>query len=565
MPEQNHVQHTPVFISGSGYSKWSRGRDRREIPITNFVINADALIKDEGEWWFDCTLSDDTGERYEHVMLGRDEFLDAKPFKKAVSIAPNLLFKGNSEDVTEIRSIVSHQKPPEKSGVRQNGMHFIHGRWVYVEGDHIKDRDGDVDDIVFVGKKDPDFISHLLEQKKLEDNELHQLYHYLFRFNDSSVVYAILGWMNRCFIKERLSELVHKHNPYLVLQGLPGTGKSETANYIVAPYFGLQTTATHIAYNTVKTFAVKLTRNNIIPTAFDENKKASVNKSKERDFQNLLLASYEQKPYETGKSNSELNVYPCTSPVLVAGEMGIDSPSHRHRMIEVYYAIEKSEPHVEDYKKLTTLPLGSLGKAVLHHSLTISDKELKAEFHRQYAAVNPKLTNRYRENTTQDRMGLWLLLHFFESRGLNITEHEKGYAIIDEVVIMSAEAGLENNVDRMISDWATMSHSPNGAGNWLQDQVHYKIQNDHLYLYINAVYSLYQQFRRRHPVTAEEMPKSSFLQQIKSTRYYVETNGKKKTQTIRIGDRTFNGLILDLNLMPDHIDKNFLQRKALTV
>ena len=310
MPEQNHIQNTPVFPSNGGYSKWrGQGQNRREIPVTNFLIKTEALIEDGDKWWFVCTITDDTGGVYKNVLLGHEEFMDAKPFKRAVGFSPNLLFKGDAQDVTEIKAILAHQKPCKKVGITQNGMHFIRERWVYVEEDHIIDKDGKVDDIVFVGKKDPDSLPHLLEQKELEEEDLRQLYHYLFRYNDPSVLYPTLAWMNRCFIKERLSDLVHKHNPYLVFQGCPGTGKSETANYIVAPYFGLRTTATHIAYNTTKTFVVKLTQNNMVPTAFDENKKASFKGTKERDFKNLLLASFEQKPYLTGKSNAELNVY----------------------------------------------------------------------------------------------------------------------------------------------------------------------------------------------------------------------------------------------------------------
>jgi len=61
----------------------------------------------------------------------------------------------------------------------------------------------------------------------------------------------------------------------------------------------------------------------------------------------------------------------------------------------------------------------------------------------------------------------------------------------------------------------------------------------------------YQTAAKNHHVQAESLPKSSFLQQIRSTVYFMRDG------SVRIGTHNVNGLRLDILSMPDHIDTNF--------
>ena len=552
MPECNREQHTPVFISGSGYSKWSRCQNPREIKITNFLIETDALIEDENKWWFTCKITDDTGEVYENVLLGHEVFMDAKPFKKAVGFSPNLLFKGDAQDVTEIKAILALQNPCKKFGVSKNGMHFIRDCWVYVEEDLIIDKKGRVDDIVYVGRKEAKSSPGLLTQRDLSDLEVQQLAQRMFNFNAPAVVYPTWGWIGYCFIKERLGRKGIRRNPYLVFQGFPGSGKTDTAASILCPMFGLDDNAISlIGYNTTKTFAVSATRSNLIPTIYDEYKDAIMTKAEKRAMQKILLAIHDQTSYRTGKSNESLNELECTAPTVIIGEMTIDSPAQKHRMVDVYFSPEQTNGHEVDYFELIKMPLGALGKALLLHSMALSDNILQEQYDYHYSAVKSDLKNRHRESAALVRTGLWLILNYFQSQRIAISEHEKGYAIIDEIISGSAIASRETNVDRIISDFALMSRTPNGSGNWLRDGYHYEVRDNHLYLRTSEVYSLYQQFAKGHHVQAESLPKSSFLQQIRSTVYFV------RDKAVRIGPNNVNGLRLDISLMPDHIDTNF--------
>ena len=112
---------------------------------------------------------------------------------------------------------------------------------------------------------------------------------------------------------------------------------------------------------------------------------------------------------------------------------------------------------------------------------------------------------------------------------------------------------MDRNIDRIVSDFALMSRTANGSGNWLKEGYHYEMRADHLYFRSYEVYALYQQFAKGRRVSAEPIPRISFLQQIKSMPYWVRSG------TVRISGQDCRGLQLKVSQMPDHIDVNFIQ------
>ena len=112
-------------------------------------------------------------------------------------------------------------------------------------------------------------------------------------------------------------------------------------------------------------------------------------------------------------------------------------------------------------------------------------------------------------------------------------------------------SAAETNVDRVISDFSIMSHTPNGSGNWLEPDVHYKVHDGIISIKIAEVYTRYQRYARRHDTISEPLGKHSLLQQIESKPYFI---GKK---TVRIGRKACHAMCLDLTAMPEFIETDF--------
>ena len=534
-----------VYELAGYYYKQPVGRDPEPKMIANFTLQAKLEVGFNGDWHYRCVLVRPTGQEYE-IDLFRDHFLSAKAFKRAVSVNSKCQYYGNNYDTTQIQSLLADQNPPTVTGTDKNGIHIVNDRHVYVEGDRVVDKDGPACDIVYMNKHSQTHrISCILSQPDISKTDIEAIASDLCRFNDSTIVYPVLGFIGYCFVKEAITSKVGRHNPFMILHGASGSGKSQTIEHIIIPIFSSNFPFANIANETQFTLGHNSNFTNMTPVCYDEYKNSVLTPSQKRIINNVLLATYGQTSIERGRADQTITNYQLTAPFIIAGEMTIDSTSHDHRIIDVFYSKSKRAGTEDNFKRLNKQPLGAFGKALLYHTLRLSPERLRSEYDKQEANVDPSIDDRFRDNAAVIRTGLWLIIDYLESKGIAVDSYQQGYEIIDSVIQESMNSAKVSTVDKIIEDFCAMAND--GV---LANRVDYEVKNNCLRLKIRTVYSKYERWARRN-ATSECIGKRSFLQQVADEEYYIEKN------TMKIGRKACNAISLDLSSMPDDMDNNW--------
>lgn len=532
-----------VFETEQGYFRLPKGKNAEPRHISNVTFKAIAKIETENDWFFEVEAKTPNNQSRQ-ICLSRKDFRSAQAFKRALSFHM-FEFYGSSNDTTQILGILANQNPPVKKGIAKHGLYNINGIWYYVDSFEVFTVHGSNDDVVAVGNKtDLPQISTILENPDLSNGQLRDIVEDLYRFNHESVVFSILGYIGYCFLKPRIQQYVGLRNPFLFFQGEPGSGKSETILRVIYPIFSSLTSLVNIANTTEFAGALECGYSNMFPVAFDEWKTAVVSRQKKAMMEQMVLASFNQTPLKRGRGNGNICHFRYQSPVIVAGEMTIESPSLFQRMVEIFFSINKRKTFKDSYLRLIDMPLGSLGKELLKHTLMLDDEHLQAQFNIHRSNIDGAIEDRIRDNAALLRMGLWLFIDYFKMHNIDTHNYENGYEVIDAVFKDMVIASQITNVDRTLQDFSTMA-----SLGLLSKDIDYDIKDGVLRLRIAGIYDKFERWNKRSHGTAESIGKHSFFQQLEDKPYYI-----KKTTT-RIGNnKPCNAIHIDIKQIPESVD-----------
>jgi len=536
-----------IYASDGCYYKRTGGRKPQVIVVSNFTLKVKAKVVFKGNWFHQCTGTVSDGEQFE-IQLFRDDFLSTAAFSRALAVHSNLEYYGNNRDTTQIKGLLADQKPRTVQGTDKNGIHNVNDRLVYVEGDYAVDKDGPVSDIVFISKHSQAHrMPCLLSQPDISQADLNAIAGDLCQFNDSKVVFSVLGFIGYCFAKEAITSCVDYHNPFMMLHGESGSGKSQTIERIVIPIFSSRVPFANIGNETQYTLAHNSNETNLTPVCYDEYKNSVLTPSLKRMIDTALLSSYAQTPIERGRPGRSIANLRYTAPFIMAGEMTIESTSLDHRRIDVFCSCFGRKGTEDSFKRLTKQPLGSFGKALLYHTLKLGPSRLCQELDNQASMVTSSIDSRFRDNAAVIRTGLWLIINYLESKGIDASCYQQGFDIIDSAIKESFNTAGITNVDRIVSDLCTMAND--GV---LCERVDYEVKGDCLCLNIACVYAKYERWvRRKNNGVSEFIGKTSFYRQLAEKKYYL---GRK---TAKIGGQPRSAIKLDLSSMPDGIEMDW--------
>ena len=551
LDEYNEAEPDPsasnrdVFVLDNCYYKQTNGRDLRLKMIGNFTLMARAEVVSNGNWFYRCVATTCTGQEFE-IELFRDHFLSAAALKKALSVNSNCQYYGNNYDTTQIQSLLADQNPPTVKGTDKNGIHLVNDRLVYIEGDHAVDKDGPACDVVYMKKHSQAHrIPCLLSQSDISKADLEAIGRDLCRFNCRTIVYPVLGYIGYCFAKEAITSKVGCHNPFMLLHGESGAGKSQTIEHLIIPIFSSRFPFANIGNETQYTLAHNSNATNMTPVCYDEYKNAVLTPSQRRVIDNVLLSSYAQTPIERGRADETIANLRFTAPFILAGEMTIDSTSLNHRRIDVFYSYPKRQGTDDNFRRLTKQPLGSFGKALLYHTLQLGASRLCRELENQSSMVDSSIDDRFRDNAILIRTGLWMIIDYLDSNGIAVDCYRQGFEVIDSVIKESIKAAKISNVDKTVSDFCAMAND--GV---LLDRIDYEVKHNCLRLKIAAVYPKYQRWVKRNGIS-EYIGKDSFFRQLAEKEYFIDK------KTMRIGGKACNAVSVDLANMPDDMEMDW--------
>ncbi len=538
-----------IFEVDGCYFKKTGGRKAHLVIVSNMILRAKAKVVSDGDWFYLCAGIRYTGEEHE-IKLYRSDFLSGASFKRALSAHSGFEFYGNNYDTTHIQGLLADQKPSVIKGTDRNGIHILNGRLVYLEGDGAVDRNGPVSDIVSTNRKSQaSRIPALLRQPDISEDALEDalkaIAENLNKFNHPSITYPVLGFIGYCFVKEAITQKVEYRNPFLLCWGEPGSGKSLTISRVIMPIFDIRQPFVNIGSVSEYALALNSSNSNMTPVCYDEFKHAVLTRSQKRTIDRVLLATYAQTGLQRGRPNKMIDDLQMTAPLVLAGEVTMDSASLNHRKIEVLFSYGKRKGTTDSFQQLIRQPLGEFGKGLLHHVLKLGASKLGQAYDEQESLVDSGIGDRFRDNAALMRTGLWLITDFLESHGIGADGYGEGFDMIDAGIMDAVNKAKITNVEKTIADFCTMADLGKLVN--LED---YQVKGDNLSLKIASVYAKYERWSKRNG-TSEFIGKRSFLQQVADKEYFV---GKG---TMRIGGQSCNAIKLDLTSLPEGLDINW--------
>lgn len=134
------------------------------------------------------------------------------------------------------------------------------------------------------------------------------------------------------------------------------------------------------------------------PVCYDEYKHAVLVRSQERMIDRLILATYAQTGLQRGGPNKAIYNLQMTAPLILAGEVTVDSSSLNHRKIEVFFSYDKRKGTSDSFQQLIRQPLGAFGKGLLLHVLELGASRLGDEHDKQESKVDSGIDDRFRDN-----------------------------------------------------------------------------------------------------------------------------------------------------------------------
>jgi hypothetical protein len=305
-------------------------------------------------------------------------------------------FSGTGTDVQKIGSYIFMQDLAKIKLVNKMGLHRWGGDWYYI------DKSG------AVNKEFKSTYNIQLERSELEvkllgkDPKPFDVKKHLW-FNNPRDVAAVLGWVTSCFIKPRLQRVdgsKFMNFPVLMISGLSGSGKTETAS-LLKRVFGYTDAVANYNSTTLFVKEKEFSSSNLHPIFIDELKKNLGNRSIVGQVQELIRQVYGSIEGKKGTASQKLRHYKREAPMVLIGEELLDEKASEERLVTVWLTEDSAKLHTEDYLVWKEADLEYIGTEILRTVLSASDaflidmyndvKDLVAEY-------APKTQNRQRYN-----------------------------------------------------------------------------------------------------------------------------------------------------------------------
>jgi hypothetical protein len=517
--------------------------------ITSFTIKPAKAVQvpDDGEH-LHAVLKSSSGKESEVVFppsawINNQSFIKCLPSKEFV-------FTGTSTDVQHIRQYISTFDMPHMRGVTTAGFQGN----VFVTDDGALTKDGFSEEIIFQG--DNPARCSLLSTEPASKEDFRLIAESIHDFNIPTVVLPILGWLTACFFKPAIMEL-HNQFPLLSIEGEAGAGKSETIDKIVRKLWCLDSHAAGIAEQSKFTFMKHLDGSNAIPKLFEENKHKRMTQRQQDLVSNIIRESYNAVEGQRGRANQSMVIYRYQAPVVIIGESGSTEPAVLDRLVPVRMSKKDSSPCLSGFRKSSELPLDRLGRALLEKSLRTPLERVKDLLDKELNEVDSDLTDRPRYNAAVVRFGLEVMGEVlgieFNKKHVDSAIKEAVYSegssqrksavaqLLELMGVMSEYNEKDSDVDdKIVASYRSYTFH---SGERLEEGIHYAIFGTELRLNLSGAYPILQKWIRSHGYDGDQIPKDTFLIQVKREEFFLEK------KMVRFGSKTRNCIILDMEKM----------------
>ena len=523
---------TPVYESRGRY--WIEGA-KVDKELSTFTVEPVRVVRIEDQisrvW--DLITPD---KMIKSVSFDAGDVSSLPAFKrKIMSLYHKLLWYGSENELMRVLDYLNQHYPklPSVQGCSSVGMikDPLSKNWIVLTQLMSWDKNSQREDFIYFNpavKKELTFSPEV----SIEKDELKSIFRNLFRFNDISVCATIVGWCISIFVKQRLYESHSVRFPVLMIHGQAGSGKSETARHFIQPFFGDISPMLRVDDITNFAFTALGSSTNMFPLIYDEYKPALFDNSKIKMISKMIRGLYDNESSMRGTKDLSTREFKIYAPAVVIGEMGFDEPALRERSADVFVNKLDAHQYLDNFIKLSKLPISKLGNAILNWTLTLTDEELFQVF-----KDNIKGNGRVRHNIAMINTGLTLLEKFYDANGIPLKlEAEKEVVMKTQLEAQTILGETRSAVDNILEAMLIMRQS----GILEDDVIDTNLETTQLYLHTPTIYPKFKKWARETSFEGEVISHSEFVKQISKMDYYI---GYK---AVRLQDATRKARVFDI-------------------
>lgn len=501
---------------------------------------------------------------------GRELFADVKTFKKAIGI--DNVFTGKGDDLGRLHKwVYSYFITEMVSCYTVTGIRDIVGEYELITNCGVLKQDGTFDTSI-TANNDIHNIN-FTGVTPLTQDEANKLCKYLFNFNTPTNVYNSLGLGLAHMLNSYIRESVKDNLPILQITGQSNCGKSKTFD-IIRMLFG--NTENSINYGGLTKFTImKILNDTFLPVFIDETKPECYPKFIQDQLTAAVRGMTEGNISLRGKKDQTHNTYKINSTLLFCGEDELkDETAIKNRSNIVLYT--ESNKSRTGSQAINYLCKSTEGKQFLHklsyslylevlNNWDVDSIEVKYDIiMEKYNLLNTITSDRECNTVVYTIMGLELLTDTLSTLGVDISKYmdmeEAVHLIINNVqtnVLEDSGGSVQSELDKMlllIDSYVDPVYRPNSDNIMLN--VDYIIEDNELYMDVNACYNKLKVLSKRYDVTVP-LSVRAFRQQLEGSTICKRVDKNANTQLPVLNSfgevqgrgkgKRFRAFVLDIN------------------
>ena len=520
--------------------------------ISTFIMELKEVIKDDLDKELYYKVNFVSKDYNEELIFKAKEMNNKNNFMDLLQ-HPSLSFTGSLNDLQEIKKILANQEYRNLRGVSYIGFHKSKGERVFVTQNQVIDKDFNQIKDITINQDNQIITTKILEEDPITKEELEMLSKHLFKFNDLSITSSLISMLPIFMMKPLLFDKDIK-TQHLVMYGEAGSGKSQTAESIILPFYSLNAQEVLSCSNVTQFSLLKsLSNTNSLPVILEEYKPSFLAESQVRMISDNLRNTYDCHIATRGTKNQKLINYPMIAPIVLIGEEGQEETAIKERSIILNFNKKGREGKEESFMYLKNNPqlMQKLGRSILNLILKVDkDKMVSKRNELMENFISKQVTeNRVRESVGNLLLGLNYIIGVYKELDLNF-EKEVGMKTIDIVnsinknifiEVLDESKNTKSVVDNTIEQFASMA-GLNALG-YNQD---YTVTDNELAFRMPSVYPKFTKFMREYDIKEELLTsRNQFTKQLKNTDYFI------KDKAVRYDGIPKWSFVLDLRILKE--------------
>lgn len=519
--------------------------------ISTFIIQPKELLTLPNKDCLVCDVETTLNTNYKDVLLENSDWHTRQKFLKALGHS-DCVFLGSDRDLQLICNHINSRVPIKKIGTKVIGLYEER---IWVSKDSNIDKDGAMKNIEVVpyDKGDESFY-HKIQYRMLGLGEnqdmLKEFYQNILDINKAEIILPWIGWLFVTPLKPLL-KTTGEGFPLIFVHGSQGGGKTSTAKlfmrlcgYNISDPFS----CTMRIFPMLKT----LSSTNAIPVFLDEFKKSDMREEQLDNLLRFMRKGYMGEVESKGRADQTTEDYYITAPMCVMGEWNINQPALMERMLIVRFdgSVKKNSQMQQAFDRLKNLPLESFMPGYIEFCLR---QNIDPIFNESKELVNKvfeskSIAPRVRHNLAVMVMGLGLFQKYAVENGITVPTFDTNDLLIKQLkeITGSDNGFVRSAVDQFLEELAVMVsiEAEKYFDYWAKVKLNKK---EVLAIRFNEIYPLFREHIKKRSFEGELLDKESYKRLFRETEY-VLMDDKKTFPVVRIQDKAYRALCIDVNL-----------------